>query len=112
MTPFARSVSRSSLRTGSASSLAGVRGLQIASRAARPARPARGAQALQASVTEDVTDGEGFRAATPGDQDTIAAMVKAENMNPLFLDPANFIIAQDDDNTVVGIGQILSLIHI
>ena len=109
MTPFARSVSRSSLRTGSASSLAGVRGLQTASRAARPARPARGAQALQASVTEDVTDGEGFRAATPGDQDTIAAMVKAENMNPLFLDPANFIIAQDDDNTVVGIGQIRPL---
>jgi N-acetylglutamate synthase-like GNAT family acetyltransferase len=33
-------------------------------------------------------------------------MVKSEKMNPLFQDPKNFIIAQDDDNQVVGIGQI------
>ena len=25
-------------------------------------------------------------------------MVKSEKMNPLFQDPKNFIIAQDDDN--------------
>ena len=36
-------------------------------------------------------------------------MVKQENMNPLFLDVANFLIAQDDEQQVVGIGQIRPL---
>ena len=30
-------------------------------------------------------------------------------MNPLFLDVANFLIAQDDEQQVVGIGQIRPL---
>jgi hypothetical protein len=36
-------------------------------------------------------------------------MVKAANMNPLFLDFPNFLIAQDDEKQVVGIGQIRPL---
>jgi len=33
-------------------------------------------------------------------------MVMQENMNPLFLDHINFVVAQDDERQVVGIGQI------
>ena len=36
-------------------------------------------------------------------------MVKDEKMNPLFLDVENFVIAQDDDQQVVGFGQIRPL---
>ena len=30
-------------------------------------------------------------------------------MNPLFIDPVNFLIAQDDEAQVVGIGQVRPL---
>nr|CAI77907.1 acetyltransferse [Guillardia theta] len=51
---------------------------------------------------------EGIRAATDKDLDTIREMVTKENMNFLFLNPADFLIAEADDE-IVGIGQIRSL---
>ena len=57
----------------------------------------------------DVSEGEGFRRATEADSALISQMVQGEKMNPLFQDPVNFLIAQDDENQVVGIGQIRPL---
>ena len=57
----------------------------------------------------DVSEGEGFRRATEADKALISQMVQGEKMNPLFQDPVNFLIAQDDENQVVGIGQIRPL---
>jgi len=39
----------------------------------------------------------------------VLQMINAANMNPLFLDFPNFLIAQDDEKQVVGIGQIRPL---
>jgi len=87
----------------SARALAPSRSRRIEPRATR-----RAVAALRLRAC-DVTEGEGFRGATEADKSLIAGMVKAEKMNPLFQDPANFLIAQDDENDVVGIGQIRPL---
>lgn len=82
-------------------------GLPFAAGSVLPRRLARGALIVRAC--DDATDGEGFRPANAADKDLISKMVREENMNPLFIDPVNFLIAQDDEAQVVGIGQVRPL---
>lgn len=102
---FLSSPAAGTLRRGQATSPQSGRA-QLRSWRRQPQGVRRGALGVQAC---DATDGEGFRAAAAADQSLIAQMVKQENMNPLFLDVANFLIAQDDEQQVVGIGQIRPL---
>jgi len=87
---------------GSATSQIGPRQSCAYASEGKIARLAAGSLSLKACDAE----GEGFRSATAADKDLISKMVKAENMNPLFLDHNNFLVAQDDERQVVGIGQI------
>ena len=74
---------------------------RVLARVGRPPRLAR-----------HVAHATSFRPATPPDVPAIRALVLAERMNPLGLDPARFLVADDGGNSgnaLLAIGQVKHL---
>lgn len=81
---------------------------QAAFASARSARILLSGRGRTAESALSVRAEEGIRRGTKADVETIKKFVTSENMNPLFLEPENFVIAEDDDG-IVGVGQIRTL---